>query len=148
MDSFKRHIIFSIYLFTLITTSLYSQQAGDSQDEKKDSVFRHQGINPALYFRTDFYDLYSTFEIPLAQSNNLIEGDNSTIWLRTKIALSYSSKFNTSNEGAPADLMLPLYNQYLENSKIDPIRYVLGLAQTAAVGYLAYQHIKKYGFWK
>jgi hypothetical protein len=45
-------------------------------------------------------------------------------------------------------LMLPFYKQYLENSKFNPIRYVLGIAQTAAVGYMAYRHIKKYGFFK
>jgi hypothetical protein len=28
------------------------------------------------------------------------------------------------------------------------VRYVLGMAQAGAVGYMAYRHIKKYGFWK
>lgn len=148
MNDFKVNINYIVFFVIIISASLYSQQAANSDEAKKDSVFRYQGINPNLNLKSEFYNLYSPFEIPLAQSNKLIEGDNSTIWLRTEMALSYSSTFNTSSTEIPGDLMLPLYNQYLENSKIDPIRYVLGLAQTAAVGYLAYRHIKKYGFWK
>ncbi len=148
MNDFKRNINCLVFFVIVITVSIYSQQKAGGDGTKKDSLFRYQGINPTLNLKSEFYDLYSPFEIPLAQSSKLVEGDNSTIWLRTEMALSYSSTFNTSSTEIPGDLMLPLYNQYLENSKIDPIKYVLGLAQTAAVGYLAYRHIKKYGFWK
>jgi hypothetical protein len=148
MNDFKININYLVFFVIIISAFGYSQQQAGRDEAKMDSVFRYQGINPTLNFQSEFYDLYSPFEIPLSQSSKLVEGDNSTIWLRTEIALSYSSTFNTSSTEIPGDLMLPLYNQYLENSKIDPMKYVLGLAQTAAVGYLAYQHIKKYGFWK
>jgi hypothetical protein len=148
MDDFKININYLVFCVIIISAFGYSQQEAGSDEAKKDSVFRFQGINPTLNLKSDFYNLYSPFEIPLSQSSKLVEGNNSTIWLRTEVALSYSSTFNSSSTEIPGDLMLPLYNQYLENSKTDPIRYVLGLAQTAAVGYLAYKHIKKYGFWK
>ena len=113
-----------------------------------DTVFRYQGINPFMNYYYDDYDLYFPFNFTKSESEQLIEENLSTLQLRTELALSYPAPFNTRPTEASNHLMLPFYNQYLENSRIDPIRYVLGLAQTVAVGYLAYRHIKKYGFWK
>jgi hypothetical protein len=44
-----------------------------------------------------------------------------------------------------SDFLSPLYNRYLEDSKISPFTYILGVAQGAAVGYMLYEHIRKYG---
>jgi len=46
------------------------------------------------------------------------------------------------------DMTLPLYQKYREDSKFNPFRYALGMVQTGAVGYLAYKHLKKYGFFR
>jgi len=58
--------------------------------------------------------------------------------------------YNTNAPGSKnlPYLLSPLYAQYIEDSKFNPVRYVLGMAQLSAVGYLAYKHIKKYGFLK
>ena len=45
-------------------------------------------------------------------------------------------------------MTFPLYQKYLEDSKFNPFKYALGMMQVGAVGYLAYKHIKKYGFLK
>lgn len=74
-----------------------------------------------------------------------IDGDPQTVWLRTSIAISNSETFG---QNFSPHFLSPLEIQYLENSKFDPVKYVLGLAQLSAVGYLAYKHIKKYGFLK
>jgi hypothetical protein len=113
-----------------------------------DTVLRYQGINPYMNYYYDDFEFYFPFNFSVTESEQLVEGDLSTLQLRTELALSYPNAFKTSPVGASDHLMQPYYKQYLENSKIDPIRYVLGLAQTAAVGYMAYRHIKKYGFWK
>lgn len=73
------------------------------------------------------------------------DGDSQTIWLRTSILIS--QRADLTNE-TPNNLLSPLYTQYIESTKFNPIRYVLGVAQAGAVGYLAYKHIKKYGFFK
>jgi hypothetical protein len=140
--------IFYIVMIVLAFSVIINAQVEDSlSNERKDSVNRHLGIRPLLKIKynleLDFPFLYSPF-----QSNKLIEGDKNTLWLRTEIALSYFSNYNSSNENPSNDLMSPLYEQYLENSKFNPIKYVLGMAQLTAVGYLAYRHIKKYGFLK
>ncbi len=42
--------------------------------------------------------------------------------------------------------LLSNYQQfYMENSAFNTVKYILGLAQLSAAGYLAYRHIKKYG---
>jgi hypothetical protein len=74
-----------------------------------------------------------------------IDGDPQTVWLRTSLAISNSD--NTYQNFSPYFLS-PLERQYLEESKFDPVRYALGMVQAGAVGYLAYKHIKKYGFFK
>ena len=138
--------IFYIVIFVLIFSVIINAQVEDSSSiESKDSVNRHLGIGPILkiHFNLDFPFLYSPF-----QSNKLIEGDKNTLWLRTEMALSYFSNYNSGNASPGNDLLSPLYEQYLEKSKFNPIKYVLGMAQLTAVGYLAYRHIKKYGFLK
>jgi hypothetical protein len=96
----------------------------------------------------DDYDLYLPFEYSIAESEQLPEGNIANLQLRTELALSYPTAFSTGSSGEMNHFMLPLYNRHLESSNLDPVRYVLGLAQAAAVGYMAYRHIKKYGFWK
>jgi hypothetical protein len=77
--------------------------------------------------------------------NVSIDGDPQTVWLRTSLAIG-----NTNNPGSDnrVHYLSPLYTQYIEDSKFNPVRYILGMAQVGAVGYLAYKHIKKYGFLK
>jgi hypothetical protein len=142
MNKFFNIIVLSI----ILTIPLLAQDKEKAVSTSSESKFREQGINPVLNIDDKFYNFSPYYNFLTAHSNKLIEGDSSTLWLRTELALSYS---NVAGKTKKQDyLMLPYYNQYLENSKFNPIRYVLGLAQTAAVGYLAYRHIKKYGFWK
>ena len=75
----------------------------------------------------------------------LLDDDPNTIWLRTSLLIS---KMDLPSGDNKVDLLSPLFIQYSENSKFNPIRYMLGMAQIGAVGYLAYKHIKKYGLFK
>ena len=141
--------IISILVFFIISQNFLTAQSADSiPPTLPDSVIRHQGINPYLNYYNDDFEFSFPFNFIVSTSEQMIEGDLSTLQLRTELALSYLSAFNTRPIEVSDHLLLPYYQQYLEDSKIDPIRYVLGLAQTAAVGYMAYRHIKKYGFWK
>jgi hypothetical protein len=137
-----------ITIFILLPGYIFAQSEDTIVPSVADTVFRYRGINPIMNFYYDDYDLYLPFDFSLAESEQLPDGNISNLQLRTEFALSYTTAFSTSSTDEMNHLMLPFYKQYLENSKIDPIRYVLGMAQAAAVGYLAYRHIKKYGFWK
>ncbi len=141
-------LYFIITIFILLPGYIFAQSEDTIVPSVADTVFRYRGINPIMNFYYDDYDLYLPFDFSLAESEQLPDGNISNLQLRTELALSYPTAFSTSSTDELNHLMLPFYKQYLENSKIDPIRYVLGMAQAAAVGYLAYRHIKKYGFWK
>jgi hypothetical protein len=71
----------------------------------------------------------------------------STIWPRTELLISNKSDGFRSDE-VNTHFTSPLYQQYLKDSEFDMFRYILGAAQASAVAYMAYRHIKKYGFWK
>lgn len=137
-----------ITIFILLPGHIFAQSEDIIVPSVADTVYRYQGINPIMNYYYDDYDLYLPFDFSIAESEQLPEGNISNLQLRTELALSYPTAFNTGSADELNHLMLPFYNQYLENSKVDPIRYILGMAQAAAVGYMAYRHIKKYGFWK
>ena len=141
--------ILSILTFCIVVQGPISPQTGDiTVSSVQDTVRRYQGINPVISFYLEEFNFYFPYRFTASESVQLIDGNLSTLQLRTELALSYPITFNYNPGGVSNHFMLPYYNQYLENSKINPITYVLGLAQTAAVGYMAYRHIKKYGFWK
>ena len=140
--------IIAIYIIAagiIFSKLLVAQVESKTLSVPKDSIFHYQGINLNLNYKFD--DLIH-FNNPDIFPNNLPPHDNpSTIWLRTELALSSSLPFGEKAE-TDRHFTSILYQQYLEDSKFDPVRYVLGMAQLGAVGYLAYKHIKKYGFWK
>jgi hypothetical protein len=141
-------LLFIIAIFTFLPGRLFAQTEDILVPSVTDTVFRYQGINPVMNNYYDDFDLYLPFDFSIAESEQLPDGTIANLQLRTELALSYPTAFSTGSTDEMNHYMLPLYNRYLENSKLDPVRYVLGLAQAAAVGYMAYRHIKKYGFWK
>jgi hypothetical protein len=77
----------------------------------------------------------------------LFEDNPSNIWLRTELSLS-NNYFQFDSKEVNTHFTSSLYEQYLRDSEFNMVSYVLGIAQTSAVAYMAYRHIKKYGFWK
>ncbi len=141
-------LFFIITIFILLPGNIFAQSEDTIVPSVSDSMFRYQGINPIMNYHFDDYDLYLPFDFSISESEQLREGNISNLQLRTELALSYPTAFSTGSTDELNHFMLPFYNRYLESTKIDPIRYVLGMAQAAAVGYMAYRHIKKYGYWK
>jgi hypothetical protein len=92
-----------------------------------------------------FDDFELLREFNLMKHNISIDADPQTIWLRTSIAVSNPEHVN---QNITSHFLSPLQKKYYEDSKFDPIKTILGAAQVGAVGYLAYKHIKKYGFLK
>jgi hypothetical protein len=130
----------------IFTNAVFAQQGDNGDLSFRDSVYRYQGINPAMKFYDNSFDIFIPYDFSLLNTNQLAEGDTATLWLRTELALSYSSDSQFGSSIDEDYIMMPFYKQYLKNSKINPIQYVLGIAQTAAVGYMVYRRIKKYGF--
>jgi hypothetical protein len=142
MNLFSKFIL-GILLFSV---SLFAQETEKYPNQLSDSSYRFQGIVPPVEYQ---YDLNQFFTEPIFNQipdEILFEDNPSNIWLRTELLISNGSQteFGEINTFFTA----PLYQQYLRDSEFDMVSYVLGIAQTSAVAYMAYRHIKKYGFWK
>lgn len=142
----KSFIIFC--WIVLLASEIFSQQENNSSTTSNDSTYKFLGINPQLNLPDQVFELDLQFKLWQEQSSMLTEGNKSNLWLRTELALSAPGGFSENDLITAGDFSAPLYEQYQENQKFSPLFYVLGVAQTAAVGYMAYQHIKKYGFFK
>lgn len=135
----------NLLLFTL-TTILFACNVY-SQEFPKDSSF----INPGSFntienmlFKLEEFEFYrDKFHSDISIT---LDEDNSTIKLRTEMIIRQSMKNDFLQTDNHLYFLSPLYKKHLEDSKFNPVRYVLGMAQLGAVGYLAYRHIKKYGF--
>jgi hypothetical protein len=142
----QKYFSFLILQFVLsVSYSCYAQQE-DAPIDNKDSVYRFQGIIPPVEYQ---YDLNQFFIEPLFNKipdEILFEDNPSNVWLRTELLISNNSQSELGEVNT--FFTAPLYQQYLEDSKLDMVKYILGTVQAGAVGYMAYRHIKKYGFWK
>ena len=134
-----------LFLFFGLQTAILSQVTNGEQ--QPDSVLFNlkNPVNPLTNFQIKFEEFEIYRELNFMKMDIDISGDPNTLWLRTSLALS---KTNSGYKDFKPGFLSPLERKYREDSKFDPIKYVLGAAQVGAVGYLAYKHIKKYGFLK
>jgi hypothetical protein len=143
----KYFFLLTIFFFRINTIDFYCQEEEEIQISRIDSVLRYQGIIPPIEFQYNLDEIFSN-TFPGSIPEEILFSENpSTIWLRTELYISYqNTQFGRDKIGT--HFTLPLYQQYLKEAEFNMARYVLGLAQTSAVAYMAYRHIKKYGFWK
>jgi hypothetical protein len=81
----------------------------------------------------------------LIDVNKFIIADIDLLKLQLKtIPISFVEENKFGFEGK--NILNPLYNQYMQDQKYAIWKSILGGMQLGAVGYLAYKHIKKYGF--
>jgi hypothetical protein len=132
-------------LLFLLSSAGYSQLDEAKYIYNNDSLKIKIDSNPLIHMQIKFDEFELHRELNNIKMDVSIDGDPQTVWLRTSLQIG-----NTNNPGSDNKVhyLSPLYTQYVEDSKFDAFRYVLGMAQVGAVGYLAYKHIKKYGFLK
>jgi hypothetical protein len=124
----------------------FAQQADNNNTiSTDDSLKININSNPITQMQIKFDEFELQREFKDIKMSIPIDGDPQTVWLRTSLAIANTE--NTNQTFSP-HFMSSLEKQYLEDSKFDPVRYALGMVQAGAVGYLAYKHIKKYGFLK
>jgi hypothetical protein len=142
----KISILVVVLLLSIFALSTIAQVREEKLDNYVDSTNRFQGIIPPIEFQYNFDEIFSKSLTTDFSNEVLLDNNPSTIWLRTELLISNNSQLGSSEVNT--FFTAPLYQQYLENSKFDMVRYILGAAQASAVAYMAYRHIKKYGFWK
>lgn len=129
-------------IFIILTSISLSQEISDSLKVNNQTIQPNKNFSflfDGLDFYLDLQNLNKTF---------LLNSDPNTRWLWTSYAISNSKDESFQSEINFNEMTHPLYQKYIEDSKFNPFRYALGMAQVSAVGYLAYRHIKKYGFLK
>jgi hypothetical protein len=137
-----------IFFFILIIPACFCFSQSDKNFfSGRDSVYRYQGIIPPIEFQYDLNEIFNKPPISQFPEEVLFNDNQSTIWLRTELMVSKSLSEFDDNQFS-SHFTSSLYEKHLENSKFDMVSYILGVAQTSAVAYMAYRHIKKYGFWK
>ena len=129
-------------IFIILTSISLSHEISDSLNVNNQTIHPNKNFS-FLFDGLDFYlDLQNLNKVFLLNS------DPNTRWLLTSYAISNSKDESFQSEINFNEMAHPLYQKYKEDSKFNPFRYALGMAQVSAVGYLAYRHIKKYGFLK
>ena len=119
-----------------------------SQEKNEDSLSFRQAFVVHLNLPSDF-DLYFSLSNINNNINEIpVNSNPKTISLWTSFAVSQSNVRESLPGETKSFMLTPLNIKYRENSKFNSVRYILGMAQTAAVGYMAYLHLKKYGFLK
>jgi len=133
-------------MISFVSGVLYAQIEETYQSQVSDSSYRFQGIIPPVEFQYDMNEIFSKPISNQVPEDVLFDDNPSTVWLRTELLISNNSQ--PGGGEVNTFFTAPLYQQYLRDSEFDMVRYVLGAVQAGAVGYMAYRHIKKYGFWK
>ena len=138
--------LIKIIIFSVLTSiSIYSQsEISKTQGNDTTKTFKTNALFN-LSYKFDEFDFYRSLTKPILNFN--VNSATAILSLKTSVEISNNSSFNNENH-IPGYLHSILYDEYLEKSKFNPVRTVLGLIQAGAVGYLAYQHIKKWGFIK
>ncbi|RPI73863.1 MAG: hypothetical protein EHM47_05130 [Ignavibacteriales bacterium] len=106
---------------------------------KTEDSFKINNIDKILY-QLDEFEFYTY----LTQQKRAIDINPETVKLWLNASIDVSDRVFSNDDLTPRYLHSSLYDQYLEKSKLNPLRYALGLIQAGAAGYLAYKHIKKY----
>jgi hypothetical protein len=133
--------LINTFLLSFIFISINHSQSIEKTDSTKFDL-KIKSLRDFNLLHNDF-ELYNDLNNP--SFNVSLDDDPQTVWLKTHLALSNSK---IQSENFSPHLLRPLERKYLEDSKFNLVRYMLGAAQVGAVGYLAYKHIKKYGFLK
>lgn len=109
-------------------------------------------IERPLNFSTFFYntlpDSYFLNEYDYLKFNPNLLKDTASIWIQTRMQLSNMMNQDDNKNNLQTNILDPLSQKYSSLQSMKTLKYILGTVQVSAVGYLAYLHLKKYGFLK
>ncbi len=132
-------------ILIILTSSLlvYSQEIIPFDSSKNLNGFLQKEI-----FEFKFNDLFLYKRLHELSLNKNFLYDSTIVWMLTKYLLGNFNDGSLYSENFAEQITSPLLTKYYESQKYAPIKIVLQSVQVGAVGYLAYLHLKKYGFLK
>ena len=136
--------VFSLIVLLFLSASIHAQ-------EKTDTLGIHErpfGFSGFYDPRFDLSDDYIIDDFNRLKFLSYTAPDSSSIWMSARHQLS--GMLNRDNWGSDvkSNILNPLSQQYSASQRMKEFKSVLAAIQVGAVGYLAYQHLKKYGFLK
>lgn len=136
--------VFSLIIFLLLATTLIGQSKVDSLKRLEKPLSFSKFFDPYSYIDdTSFFNELNNLKI-----NSEFSNDTSSIWLITRMQLSRMINQESFDGSLQSNILNPLNQQYNATQRMKLFKSILGAVQIGAVGYLAYQHLKKYGFLK
>jgi len=132
----KRARVFNLLALIFLTVHSSSAQVDTSRIRFPiGSDFEITGEYSDFGFRSSFYQTSNLFNEP------------SMIMLRTTMQLGLKSE-DFFRSDIKLNVLNPLSQEYSAAQSMKPWEDILGTVQVGALGYLAYEHLKKYGFLK
>ena len=139
-----KRAVFSFIMLLIFTVPLLSQSKIDNLKKSETPLTFSTYFSPDNYFaETYFFNELNNLRI-----NSYSIDDSSSIWMRTRMQLTGMFDHDNTNRSMQSDILRALSQQYSASQSLKTLRSILGAVQVGAVGYLAYQHLKKYGFLK
>lgn len=131
-----------IFIFLILTiVEAYSQNDTNSLPGTGSIKVYNNSLENIL-FQLDEFDFYRY--LTELKRDFIVNEETAKLWLEAALNLSNKSSFSKEGNLKPGYLHSSLYDQYLEDSKFNPLRTALGMIQAGAAGYLAYRHIRKW----
>lgn len=135
-------IIYSLLVFFMSCNLSVAQSKTDSlKNREKPLNFSNYFYNP----NTDLFNLDALNSLKLSRG---FLNDSSSIWILTRMQLAGIPNQNDGQNNFQTNILKPLQDKYADMQSMKELKYILGAVKVSAVGYLAYLHLKKYGFLK
>lgn len=80
--------------------------------------------------------------------NNPTFKDSTSVWIQARMMAGNFINAQEGFENTAQKMTTPMLNSYYDSQKLATLKTILSSVQVGAVAYLAYKHIKKYGFLK
>lgn len=135
----------SFALLILFNAVILAQEKNSRQNADTTGTIPNSGSADELNYKLNFPSSEKNFFIP--PSSPLLF-DSTSIMLRTHMLLGEMISEDAIKTNFRSSILNPLHQLYIESQSMKELKYILGMIQTGAAGYLAYKHLKKYGFLK
>lgn len=135
------------FLYNLIVLFLFCNFL--VAQNKTDSLKKLEApLNFSNYFYNQSSYLFNLNDMRNLKLSRSFLNDTSSIWMLTRMQLAGIINQDEIQNNLQMNILNPLQEKYSDLQSMKVLKYFLGTVQLSAVGYLAYLHLKKYGFLK
>lgn len=131
-------------IMLVVSLQIFAQSRIDSTKNREEPLSLAKFFEPSIYFE----EMMLSNELTNLRINSNFMNDSSSIWIRTRMFLNSGIYQETIGSNVQSNILNPLYEQYIATQNMKLFRSILGAVSVGTAGYLAYKHVRKYGFIK